>query len=313
MDTKSPFTRKSLPPKLQGKQKPDLEESELRIWHPNENKDHLYASSLNVQDPSPVGGIQLVPSYFPATDCRWQSIESLKGIPYSSCLLIRLKGRAQPQRTWKGIQDEGRWCEISYGMEVNAGSDRKREREEREVLGKGGDWEEIGWGREEALRPQQDNIQFTPGRPQRVDVVVDCMDAFLARLQSKSLQESLRNTWFQESRAVQDDGHLSHNFPLRFTTAGDYVKILFFWNGVNYNFVECYVCVGGGCLLVSDCDLSVFTISFIMETHKSDDPLWFTACKVFSWNDSMMKACTHFKIERLLNEPQEMKDHNHNI
>ena len=29
----------------------NLGESELRIWHPNGNKDHLYAASLNVQDP----------------------------------------------------------------------------------------------------------------------------------------------------------------------------------------------------------------------------------------------------------------------
>lgn len=63
--------------------------------------------------PRPIGEIQAVPSYFPATDCRWQSIESLKGSPYSGCLLIRLKGRVEPRTTWKGIQDEGRWCEIS--------------------------------------------------------------------------------------------------------------------------------------------------------------------------------------------------------
>lgn len=37
----------------QGKQSgklQDLGESEMRIWHPNKNKDHLYIASLNVQD-----------------------------------------------------------------------------------------------------------------------------------------------------------------------------------------------------------------------------------------------------------------------
>lgn len=60
--------------------------------------------------PRPVGGIQGLPSCFPAIDCRWQSIEILRGRPHSSCLLIRLESSKWTQRTWCGIKEGGRWC-----------------------------------------------------------------------------------------------------------------------------------------------------------------------------------------------------------
>lgn len=174
-DTESPFTRKSFLYKwIKGETKRQTlgfrgvgARELISEWKQGPSVSCL----IKCARPHPIGGIQLVPSYFPSTDCRWQSIESLKGSPYSGCLLIRLKGRAEPWKTWKGIWDEGRWCEISEGWKWTLGLiesvSEERRGEEREALGEGGDWEERGWGTEEVAQTsvgQRQQLQFWQGR-----------------------------------------------------------------------------------------------------------------------------------------------------
>lgn len=50
-------------------------ESDLRSWRLNENKDHLYSVSLNVQDPILMVGPDGYLAASLTAACRWQSIE----------------------------------------------------------------------------------------------------------------------------------------------------------------------------------------------------------------------------------------------
>lgn len=85
--------------------------------------------------PCPVGGIQGLPSCFPTIDCRWQSIEILRGRPHSSCLLIRLESSKRTHRTWCGIKEGGRWCKDESERSVcKRVRDRKRGGEKTQIF-----------------------------------------------------------------------------------------------------------------------------------------------------------------------------------
>lgn len=76
-----------------------------------------------------------------------------------------------------------------------------------------------------------------------------------------------------------------------YTYTYTYIYIHFFNLSVlNYRVesVNCVLC--GHVMHISACDLSFFAISSCMPTHKSDDPLRFTACSVLNLDDSKMKA-----------------------
>lgn len=111
--------------------------------------------------PRPAGGTQLVPSDFPATDCRWRSIDGLKGSPYSHCLLIRLGGRTESPKTWKGIQEEGKWCEMSEGWKWTLEGQKRRDRKRRF-------WGRVDAEMSEVFRPLQVDVHFTPVNPLQV-------------------------------------------------------------------------------------------------------------------------------------------------
>lgn len=227
--------------------------------------------------------VQPVPSYFPIADCRWQSIESLKGIPYSGCLLIRLKAKEEPREDLKG--DSG-WRQMVWDltwMEVNTGSDRKWEMEKARGE-EGRCWEKVETERREDGREEVLSLAtLTPNFDKAEScLIIIWMSKLLCACKHTDLLQDYK-TKACKRRKKEGEGKRwtsGRNFPLRLTGVGDYIKIF-----LNYSFVECV----GGMMLA--CFILWSQLVFLHQFHhKSDDPLWFTACKVFDRDDGMMKA-----------------------